>query len=1236
LEYFFIFDSFVWPQTVKIPIECQQSINNLLKIFFSWSENPFYYPLLQIKANDFQQIDQNLMLKSTNAKHFENKNILDIIFELINSPKCSQPVIEHIMNMLHNLVTFADFNPNNNSMLIDETTNDQLNDSETLQPLPFDLSIIHNELKNGPISIKSDELNFGTTILKPYVDSIVNHIEKIVIEGMTKKNLPPKPLKILSRISGFASNSHQQCQRIILLLIPYLIKNRKQSEDDEINILNSIKYLIKQVSNVGDFIYPLSRLFAVLKNRLSRVALCDIFDTIKELNGDDDKYTNLSQLVVNLNAWDAKRIEEPDYILRLDAFKKMNSTIQEWSSFDMNLASCLVYNCIFFLNNVEDLAIKESATNCLKLFLEKTSSLKDCLQKLDKSFLESNFVSEIKNGLRNKSESARHEFVHVLVTFIQFFQDIFPKFKDLSALMDADDPERDFFLNITHIQIHRRARALKKLQRACNDHLVSTENLLSFMMPLVRSFLDNEIYYKYDYLIDDACIAIGSICYVLSWPKYIRIVEYYLKILPKNIMNQKLVIKVLVNVLDAFHYDLSASTVSDYYTNKRAVVEEQKDQLDEENEDENDDGNDGYADDADDNENDDETKVMDARDITNKEIVKVIEVKTSNSSELTKQRTKQLVSISMANKIHSTITKIILPSLFKCLTKRLKSEDEHKMNKRTDENGQILRVPMALAILKLLKNLPSKTLEANLPGLLLKVCEMLKSRAISVRTSTRECLMKMINTLPDKRYYFYVFKELTNALTRGYQVHVLTYTIQMILKNIENQLQVGDLDSSVSLIMKSVYLELFTNVSEEKEVKQILAKLSEAKQTSSFNTLELLGKYTSSTHILELIRLFKQQLDECNSRKLLRKIEESLRRVTLGMLTNTGLDTETLMLFSYGLINETFSVLMDPSSQPRRSKFKKFKKNGEGTNNDDDDDDNDDDMDKKRIDYSKINQTSCLLIQAEPKRGNEKPKVVAKTNQHVIVEFALQILNQLIKQNRLSNISNETVSGMLEPYLPKFVEYLDGKYLKVTTMTLRCLNGFLRYPMPALSKYSKEISNKLFTLLRTYSNSSSDVGTAAYSENFELLMICFKLISTLIRDCDTFQINDEQLQVLVLYAERNLYDNNKQASAFNLLKSILSRKLHCDELNEVLAKVMKLSIQADSLNVRMQSRQTILTYMLEYSLGDKKIQKLLEFYIVQLDYEYENGRESALEMLATVFTTFPTVIILLFYEIFIF
>ena len=211
---------------MKTPSESLKSPNNLLKIFLLWSERSKYYPLFVLKIEDFNQIDKNIINKilalspkSTNLhqlEYFKCKNLLDILFELVDSNKCSQLVVDFVLDIVNNLVTFADFKS--------EKKDHDHNESSVL-PLPFE-----NRYSYSQHNLTVGDLNYGTLILKPYVSSIVNHIEKIVVLNMSKKVLPSKPLKILARLSGFATNSQSQCEKIIQLLVPYLIKNRKQSE----------------------------------------------------------------------------------------------------------------------------------------------------------------------------------------------------------------------------------------------------------------------------------------------------------------------------------------------------------------------------------------------------------------------------------------------------------------------------------------------------------------------------------------------------------------------------------------------------------------------------------------------------------------------------------------------------------------------------------------------------------------------------------------------------------------------------------------------------------------------------------------------------------------------------------------------------------------------------------------------------------------------------------------------
>lgn len=131
-------------------------------------------------------------------------------------------------------------------------------------------------------------------------------------------------------------------------------------------------------------------------------------------------------------------------------------------------------------------------------------------------------------------------------------------------------------------------------------------------------------------------------------------------------------------------------------------------------------------------------------------------------------------------------------------------------------------------------------------------------------------------------------------------------------------------------------------------------------------------------------------------------------------------------------------------------------------------------------------------------------------------------------------------------------------------------------------------------------------------------------MAILVREVSYYTVTTDQLKILLIYAEQDLHDFDRQATAFGLLKAIINRKLIIPEIHDVMNKVAELSITSEHPHVRLQSRQVFHQFLMEYPLG-KKLDTHLVFYMSQLNYETQPGRESALEMIFGIVTSFPIV-----------
>ena len=681
-------------------------------------------------------------------------------------------------------------------------------------------------------------------------------------------------------------------------------------------------------------------------------------------------------------------------------------------------------------------------------------------------------------------------------------------------------------------------------------------------------------------------------CRLLPWRPYEAILQFYLMRLRRNAMYQKQLIRVVVSILDAFHFDLSRAKGEKPPPLEEKAPEEEAEEAEDEAKEPEDEAEETI----------DESRLEDDLSEDGKEDEDSNEMETSTKKTVLAIERITNMSPSAARRVMQSIAVGFLPQLHRVLTARTIMDGVHRMNKKLvgkiyddkdAEEEEVRRIPVALAAVKLLQRLPENMLATYLPGIFAKLCNYLKSRLETVRRVTRETMHKIMESLGPS-YLPTLLQEMTTLLNRGFFVHVLVYTMHSVIVNVQEKFKEGDMDKCAQDILAVCKVDLFGAPAEDKEEGKVAKKVQEARSTKSLDTLHLLAKYVSERCLIDLLVPFKAVIQSAHSHKIVNRVSECLRQVVLGLSENPFISGNALLLFGLGVASESVPVLM-------------IKKKEEKT-----------EIQKER---EARRRPDSFLLPEEPKRhigikSTDAARTAARMNAHVLVEFGLRLILLLLKHEQIK-ASDEADAALLDSLVPILKDCINSKHVQLSTFSLQCLAWVMRMDLPSLKTHIDAIATSIFALLHKYGAAGLSKG-----DNFDMVVAAFKTVAVLVRSVKFYTLTNEQLKALLLYAEQDLNDVQRHATAFGLLRAILSRKLITPEIHDVMERVATVSITSLVSHVRIQARSVFHHFLLDYPLG-KKLKKHLLFYISQLSYDLQSGRESALEMINTVISTFP-------------
>lgn len=966
-----------------------------------------------------------------------------------------------------------------------------------------------------------DEEETVQGVLLPHIRPLLDNIIQLVasLRASANEDIMRRLLAILSRLSVVVTDG-TQAQQLAILLGPMLRQPGKQvPEKAKVNILTTLQRLYAISPEFADptssFFtqsYDLiANLFQTLFMPSSRRALVGVFQTFGKA---DASLASTVGIVSELNAYRVKRMDEPDFDKRLDAFAKLNDdesdtlpqTAREWLP--------ILRSALFFIQEPEEMSIRTNAGSLLRRFVSlvgeaEEGPLVDSLQFV--------LLPSLRRALLSKVELVRNEVLLVIAHAVRVCTGI-PVFSEMSILL-GDDDETNIFVNIAHIQVHRRARAVRRLREQVVESNIREQTLSTIWLPVLQHIVSGSTDVTDHHLVNESITSIGGLSSKLGWSKYNGLLIRFLRLGGPSSGQQKFWIRCVSAIIDNFHFDLkSDETVGqDEETSDKTLA-----------------GSDSTLDGT---------------------IEETIQEEVEEEEK----------AVSPTARITEVVLTRLLPNLGKFVGEKSETDDS-------------VRVPLALGIVKLASALPDDSSDNEILRVINTVSQILRSKDQDTRDIARDTMGKIAMFL-GPTWLVRVLRELKTSLQRGPQKHVLAVTIHSILVHAttEGAERFANLDAAVEDAVNAAAEVIWGESGKDVATDGFKTKMREVRGAASRgnDTFQLIARVVSPAKLSAVLAPIREIMHVSQAVKTMQQVDEVLRRVALGLNANSMLGPADILNLCFSLVNGNSRYL-----KPKKKEVKAAKTNAD-------------------------------RFTVNLKRKSDDAEDFYPQNAHKFVIFGLELFVTAFRRGKF-DFDNVDILSRLGPLVNAIGNTLYSPNASILILGLKATAAVAKCPVPQVDAALPAFVTNIFKVIKNAG------GTA----EGDVPQTALKTLAVLIRDCKATQVSDAQLKYLIEVVSPDLEDHERQSAIFTVLRAVVARRFVVPEIYDLMERVSSIMVTSQSTHVQELCRGVLMQFLLDYPQGTGRLKSQMTFLARNLDYVFESGRVSVMEVLAAVFKKF--------------